>query len=259
MRMIEWIMNPTRSDSIRPSERRARRSSVHRPRLDVLAVVRSRASPSSRLRRARSNDESINHSIIPWFRFVSFRFVSFRFVSFRFVSIDILMRHFDRPVDRPRDRSKGPGVTHHPRVIASTTRRHASRARRRRDRCRGPRARRSRGRGRVRVRVRRPRRRPRAEDRVDERLARRRDEDGRTASAMGTIGRRAVRMRERDERADGDGDDGRGGGGGGGGGGTRRRRTRMSIEARGWRRGDSGRRRGRRTRRSRRRFERCER
>ena len=110
-------MNPTRSDSIRPSERRARRSSVHRPRLDVLAVVRSRASPSSRLRRARSNDESINQS--------SHGFVSFRFVSFRFVSIDILMRHFDRPVDRPRARSKGPGVTHHPRVIAPTTRRHA--------------------------------------------------------------------------------------------------------------------------------------
>ena len=179
-------MNPTRSDSIRPSERRARRSSVHRPRLDVLDVVRSRASPSSRLRRARSNDESINQS--------SHRFVSFHFVSNRFD------RHVDRPFDRPFDRSKGPGVTHHPRVIASTTRRHAARARCRRDRCRGRSARRSRGRGRVRVR--RPRRRPRAEDRVDERLARRRDADGRTASAMGTIGRRAVRMRERDESAD---------------------------------------------------------
>ena len=92
-------MNPIRSDSIRPSERRARRSSVHRPRLDVLDVVRSRASPSSRLRRARSNDESINRS-------------SHRFVSFRF------------------DRSNGPGVTHHPRVIASTTRRDSSVTRR---------------------------------------------------------------------------------------------------------------------------------
>ena len=240
-------MNPTRSDSIRPSERRARRSSVHRPRLDALDLVRSRASPSSRPRRARSNDESINHSIIPSHRFVSFRFDR---------SIDILI---ERWLDRPIDRSKGPGVTHHPRVIASTTRRHASRARCRRDRCRGRSARRSRGRGRVRVR--RPRRRPRAEDRVDERLARRRDADGRTASAMGTIGRRAVRMRERDESADAGGERRRrrrrrrrrSGGG------TQRRRTRMSIEARGWRRGDSGRRRGRRTRRSRRRFERCER
>ena len=86
------------------------------------------------------------------------------------------------------------------------------------------------------------------------------DEDGRTASE-GTIGRRAVRMRERDERADGgwgrgeeveeEGEEERWR--------YAEETDALSIEARGWRRGDSGRRRGRRTRRSTRRFERCER